>query len=272
MLMRENTGYMKYRLKIAKEYVIYLEKNYEITTAFVFDTLCLYGYVSSIQRKNKVLILTHLSAFLVLLDGLLVRDVRRTTLGKDFSLKKSPLFAEFLPIKGKCSESSLAKSFACFSTDQLLEVLSLHDLNNHGSVNVCNVYEMDSLNYCRLLFLVTTGVRFASSIDLYNNSFITQKKCKKFCYFNLRDSPANINSNSYQISVKFNQFLKSQYNLTAHKLRKYLPNLMEIYAPVNNTGAWIGNKTMNRFYMNPQYKYLILHNIINKYLYNNRFP
>ena len=294
-LKRNKTSYNVYRQKLGVEYISYIKSRTSgiNTEREFFSPASLENFISSRPNKNKRLIVTHISEFVKMVDGFMCTDIRQPGIEKSYSLKFNPRFKKFLPEKKTRSQST--EKFVYFNASCLEKLLDIHSRSDHSQ---------DNLDSCRLLFIALVGCRPESTIDLKSNSSITKKLCNRCvssqtcryftpdcfpqvhihktktsashsaplltavfpCYQALKDLPANVFQFKERHMNSLNEFSVANFGMTAHKARKFLPNLLTSNISNSNTGAWSNDQTLRRFYLSPMYKFLLAEKLVVDYL------
>ena len=273
-----------------------------MTSADFFKIPLVYNFISESFRftKNKQTVITHLSEILKVTNMNISQDFRLTlNLDSKFSLHNLPQFKlDFCP--QKIHKQKKSKSFVHFNSDNFLKLLTLHQNFDH-SFQVQNFSEG---NLCRAVFMCLTGVRFANTLDLVQNTRVSPKSCLKCttstceffspacfetitffetktvnshscillpfakrCFISLSSDLSNTTFNYNHIYDNFENFLKTEFQCTSHKIRKFLPNLLPRHLNSCNTGAWTSrSKTLENFYLSDHYKYFLAHNLILDFL------
>ena len=294
-LEMNKSTYNNYRHKLGLEYITFLRVQYDFDDKNFFNPRRLESFISTKPNKNKKLIVTHMSEFTKMVDGFMSNDIRKPTIDKSYSLKSNPRFAKFLP--GKKSKSQNAENFVFFNVKCLEKLLKIHSHSSHCTTD---------LEACRLLFIALVGCRPESTLDLANNSSLSKKLCYQCansdrcryytpdcfpqvnihktkthashsvpllsavqkCYFALKSSPGNTSLFKEKHMNSLNEFCVMHFDMTAHKARKFLPNLLSSNVSHSNTGAWTNNQTLQRFYLSPMYKFLLAEKLVDEILFS----
>lgn len=86
------------------------------------------------------------------------------------------------------------------------------------------------------------------------------------CFLQLQ-SDHNCKAYSTKISSNYNLFLKTNFDITSHQLRKFLPNLQSLTDDFeNNTaiGHWSSKSVMNSHYVQNSVKFVTLYKLIKR--------
>ena len=148
---------------------------------------------------------------------------------------------------------------------------------------------------CRLIFQASLGARVSETCSLRSNTVLLPKSCKcsrnavcniilsscfdklqikhtktgqteKFLLSSLHGCYFSLLHNHDYISVpeSYNQFLKSNFNITSHDVRRFLPNLHTNTLHQHNTGSWSSRnlQNLNKYYLDSELaKFVALHKI-----------
>lgn len=159
----------------------------------------------------------------------------------------------------------------------------------------------------RMLFQSTTGVRFQDTLGLSQTNWVKKScQCRRYrlcniptkecfhvfkfyspktktinetfltpfsfeLFLQLSSFVSNSKNQSETIVKKYNKYLHNNYNISSHKLRKFLPNLVTLSGSEEfmNTGNWKSAKCMTKHYVHNVTKFIILHKIIMKEIIYN---
>lgn len=204
---------------------------------------------------------------------------------ENFTLKNYHIFNQFLVPKTKQNTARKVPVFDNFYVKNFI----LQHWADHVN-NAC----MNS-NTCRINFMLLTGLRYQSTLNLSSNSNFISKKCphcknlpscknvtvncfnrlviletKTFqhdlplvdyaqkCYWTLLYDDNNVDRNYASNLKETNDLCLAKFSCTSHGLRKFLPNFMNSSAFLNNTGNWTNGKTMQSHYLHEEVKYSMI--------------
>lgn len=286
----------KIRQKILKKtriFIARLPKNFIIINCVIsvdcfFNKTNLYNFVKTIKCANSGinLVLIHLSEMSKFISINLEKNLYTAAKSKDnFSLKKYQLFQNLLEPKLK----SLPKKVPVFDNYQVKDFI-LNHAKKHSFSSQC----VDPIE-CRISFMLLSGLRFQSTLDLNQNSEYLAKVCQhcknlpacnnvtiaclnrikifetktyehnlplldqiQKCYWQLLYDDNNATKNYANLLDDTNKFCQKTFSCTSHGLRKFLPNFMNAAAFLCNTGNWSNNNTMKNHYLHDDIKYTMV--------------
>ena len=176
-----NTKYHKRRIKIFRQYILFNQiqncnpNNPQlhptlVSSAAFFSKQNIQDFIQQTKSEKRIII-THLSEGLKQISLNKINNFETYLRQSKATLKNIPSINDIIAATYNSKSKPKNSEKNEISAKQLADIY-LH----HQSFNHCH-YGNNS-HHCRILFLALTGLRIQSSINLKNNSKITQRKCK----------------------------------------------------------------------------------------------
>ena len=278
---------MNNRIKTLFCYINWLRRYSFVNSRSFFRFQNVQRFISQSPVKNKSLLITQVSEIIKTISMHKIDDLSTVSLQPGFSLKQIPV------LKPSISKTSSSKEgLSVISIDQFISVYKSHLTKDHTFAATPN-------HECRLLFQCMTGVRVSSTFNMYENVEYKQKVCNKCkfsngccavvsssCFPRLKILTTKTTAHElplipqaapcYHLLKKYghdnikasvgvyNQHLQTNFQLTSHSLRKFLPNFFINQKHLCNTGNWSrSSRVIQKHYLLPESKYLMLYSFLN---------